>query len=148
MITFEQAQVIHDRLMWDGRIDPYNVLDTPANGHDLQVALMLACQKVVKPTLIVMPWPMVDVLKRFQKERFGYDFDKWYLCVPKRSEYPVLPRLGPLGYSLWGYVGTFMGIDVLANHMAENAWVTNVGDFTKSTGENTWFVRMEPNPVT
>jgi hypothetical protein len=132
MITFEQAQAIHTRLMWDDILNPYNHVRVPLKGirGSIEEAVRLSL-KTGPVTLIIMPWGVYSHLSKQDTAEHGYDFDKWSIRVNSGTD-----------GTLWGYVGTFLGVDVLANLHANQVWVTRAPEPRQIDGSNTLFVEV------
>lgn len=134
MITFEEAQQLHDGLRYDGMYSPRATLKTTIG--ELSKALDQAIELLGSVEIIVLPWEnaslfqqqweeVPDLIKSVRDQNGRYSTDPW----------------------LWGYLCTYRGIDCLASGVVQGVIVSGVRDLRKSWAPEDRLVLIEVSSV-
>lgn len=132
MITFEQAKVIQDRLLWDDVFDPYRNKIIGSTGPEILGGLEAIFAEMANPKLVILPWDIASTLMAHTNAMF-------------HAETPLqhFKRIRDMDPAVYGYIATYRGVDVLANCWAHAVYVTSAGDIRKSDGGNTLFLNLK-----
>ncbi len=136
MIPFELARQYNDRVSWDGVIEPFRFRNARLEGAYIEAGLSWAFQEI-KPKVILLPWVMAGTLAFYERKKLltspeGYEeFSRVHL------------KTGPWQDRVWGYMGTYKGVELLALGSTDFAWITSEPKPSLIDGSNTVFLKLE-----
>jgi hypothetical protein len=136
MISFELAQQYNDSVARENPIDPFRFKALRLEGVYLESGLSWAIQEI-KPKVILLPWIMAGVLVLYERRKM--------LSSPEGyEEYSrVHLKPGPRQSRVWGYLGTYKGVELLTLGSTDFAWVTSESDPSLINGTNTVFLKLD-----
>jgi hypothetical protein len=141
MITLELAAALNDRCLWDDIIEPYRSMPIVLNGPALEIALAGCVMIIGKPTFILLPWNMADLLSSYEHDKFNADNHHYESAAAYREAHKNDPFVhGDLKAMTWGYMGTYLGADLLASGVIDDAWITSATEPKLIDGNNTVFL--------